>query len=332
MDASSALFSNQLIRGLSLATSSPDKFTRDVRSVDIPSNAIALAISRFPAFWFNSRISLTFHERCVPCALDPLAVAKKKKEREKRKVNDLQRNLLFLQVRFERLAPLENPKIEERISFRVEHAISSFRRREFREISRDSSSYFTLGERITGKSRFLFRWPENDALDKKSQTINFLVNENNCVVPRWTSSRATFFVFVFLPRPLQDTLKYLAPRLETFAMPTSGMPPTFLEETLFDQPISTISSFPPRSFFAVWIPCTANWKILTLRIRAVCSELFPTKSIICIRLRNITILRGERVSCFSFDLPVEQYLDFCAQKEKKNVEIYSRRKSDIFRK
>lgn len=156
MDASSALFSNQLIRGLSLATSSPDKFTRDVRSVDIPSNAIALAISRFPAFWFNSRISLTFHERCVPCALDPLAVAKKKKEREKRKVNDLQRNLLFLQVRFERLAPLENPKIEERISFRVEHAISSFRRREFREISRDFSSYFTLGERITGKSRFLF--------------------------------------------------------------------------------------------------------------------------------------------------------------------------------
>lgn len=154
MDASSALFSNQLIRGLSLATSSPDKFTRDVRSVDIPSNAIALAISRFPAFWFNSRISLTFHERCVPCASS--RGGKKKRERKKRKVNDLQRNLLFLQVRFERLAPLENPKIEERISFRVEHAISSFRRREFREISRDFSSYFTLGERITGKSRFLF--------------------------------------------------------------------------------------------------------------------------------------------------------------------------------
>lgn len=31
----------------------------------------------------------------------------------------------------------------------------------------------------------------------------------------------------------------------------------------------------------------------------------------------MTIVRGEGVSCFSFDLPVEQYLDFCTRKKKK---------------
>lgn len=125
------------LSGLSLATSSSDKFTRDVRSVDIPSNTIALAISRFPAFCFNSRIPLTFRERCAPCALDPLAVGENKKKKRKQ-VNDLQRDLLFL--------PFEDGT--GIVSRGTRDFVISLARISRDGIPRDSSSYFTLAERI----------------------------------------------------------------------------------------------------------------------------------------------------------------------------------------
>lgn len=145
----------------------------------VPSNAIAL-----PPFHGFLRFASTL-ESTLPSTFYVSALRRRSSRGGKKKKKGLTiREGIFCFCRFvsRHSRQLENPGMK-RVSFRVEHAISSFRWREFRE-----RGYHAIPRLIShfypDKSRFLFRWVEEDALDKKSQTINFLVNRDNCVVPR----------------------------------------------------------------------------------------------------------------------------------------------------
>lgn len=150
---------------------------------------------------------------------------------------------MFLQVRFETRA---NSKIRmKRVSFRVEHAISSFRWREFRErgfhaIPRLISHFYP------DKSRFLFAGWRTMLLIKSRKQLIFSLTETT-VSSRDERAHAPLSLSLSLSF-CYDTLsparhfRVSCTAVGNFCHATSGMPPTFLE-TLLHQPISTISSF-----------------------------------------------------------------------------------------